>query len=310
MALVSLKETYPDYRNTFSDNSLSHLDDYSVYAGDDDKVGSVEDGLFDDATGQFRYLIVDTGPWIFGKKVLLPIGRAQFDNSQQRIYVSGLTKQQVEDLPEYSGSRDVDYDYEENVRGVYREPTAAQSAPVDGTATMGTAAVGAGAMGTDTVGTAAYATSGDYTRDDYTHDRDPGLYQMRDREDVNQPIRLYEERLIADKTRRKTGDVVVGKHIETETANVSVPVERERVVVERTTPTGTTAATDVNHAFEDGEVARVEVYEEQANVRKEAFVREEVSVRKETEQELVNEQATIRREELNIDDANDVVTNR
>lgn len=46
MALVSLKNTYPDYRNTFSDNSLSHLDDYSVYVDADNKVGSVEDGLF------------------------------------------------------------------------------------------------------------------------------------------------------------------------------------------------------------------------------------------------------------------------
>ncbi|MGB3296689.1 MAG: DUF2382 domain-containing protein [Phormidesmis sp.] len=290
MALVSLKDTYPDYRNTFSDNSLSHLDDYSVYVDADNKVGSVEDGLFDDTTGQFRYLIVDTGPWIFGKKVLLPIGRAEFDNSKERVYVSGLTKQQVEDLPEYDGSTDVDYDYEENVRGVYREPTASQSAPVSGTA--------------------AYAASGDYTRDDYNYDRDPGLYQMRETADRTQPIRLYEERLIADKTRKKTGDVVVGKHVETETANVSVPVQKERVVVERTTPTGTTAAADVNHVFEDGEVARVEVYEEQANVRKEAFVREEVNVRKETEEELVNEQATIRREELDIDGVGDVVTNR
>ena len=290
MALVSLKETYPDYRNTFSDNSLSHLDDYSVYVDADNKVGSVEDGLFDDTTGQFRYLIVDTGPWIFGKKVLLPIGRAEFDNSKERVYVSGLTKQQVEDLPEYNGTADVDYNYEENVRGVYREPTASQSAPVSGTA--------------------AYATSGDYTRDDYTYDRDPGLYQMRDKADRTQPIRLYEERLIADKTRNKTGNVVVGKRVETETANVSVPVEKERVVVERTTPTGRATDTDVNHAFEDGEVARVEVYEEKANVHKEAFVREEVSVRKETEEEMVNEQATIRREELDIEGANDVVTNR
>ena len=289
MALVSLKKTYPDYRDTFKDNSLSHLDDYSVYADGDDKVGSVEDGLFDDTTGQFRYLIVDTGPWIFGKKVLLPIGRAQFDNSQQRIYVSGLTKQQVENLPEYNGEQSVDYDYEESVRGVYREPTASQSAPVDGTA--------------------AYAASGSYTRDDYTYDRDPGLYQARDLDNSNQPIRLYEERLIADKQRMKTGDVVVGKRVESETASVSVPIEKERVVIERTTPTTTTAAT-ADHAFQEGEVARVEVYEEQADIRKEANVREEVSVRKEVEQETVTEQATIRREELDVSGDGTNVVNR
>ncbi|MGB3300864.1 MAG: PRC-barrel domain-containing protein, partial [Phormidesmis sp.] len=87
MTLVSLKTTYPDYRNTFSDDSLSHLDDYSVYVDNDNKVGSVEDGLFDDTTGRFRYLIVDTGAWIFGKKVLLPIGKAEFDTNDRRVYV-------------------------------------------------------------------------------------------------------------------------------------------------------------------------------------------------------------------------------
>ena len=288
MALVSLKDTYPNYRDTFKDNSLSHIDEYSVYADGDDKVGSVEDGLFDDTTGQFRYLVVDTGTWIFGKKVLLPIGRAQFDNSQQRVYVNGLTKKQVEDLPKYDGSQTVDYDHEENVRGVYREPTASQSAPVEGRAA--------------------------YTRDTYSYDNDADLYNMPDTEDRNQPIRLYEERLIASKDRVKTGDVKIGKRVETETASVSVPVEKERIVIERSTPTGASTASmgqTPEHAFEDGEVARMEVYEETANVRKEAFVREEVNVRKEVDQETVNEQATIRREELDVNSTDDnTVVNR
>ena len=58
------------------------------------------------------------------------------------------------------------------------------------------------------------------------------------------------------------------------------------------------------HTFiqaQSGEVARVEVCEESADVRKEPFVREEVSVRKETEQDIVSEEATVRREELDID---------
>ena len=275
MTLVSLKETYPDYRNTFSDPSLSHLDDYSVYADGDDKVGTIEDGLFDSTTGQFRYLIVDTGIWIFGKKILLPIGRARFDNSEKRVYVSGLTKDQVENLPKYEGADQIDYGYEENVRGVYRENAASQSA-----------AVGA---------SAPVYTSETYSYEDY----DADLYTVPDTEKANQPIRLYEERLVADKTRVKAGDVSVGKRVETETASVAIPVEKERVVIERTAATGATAV-DPNHAFADGEVARVEVYEEKATVGKEAFVREEVSVRKETEQEVVSEETTIRREELDV----------
>ena len=294
MALVSLKETYPDYRNQFSDNSLSHIDDYSVYANGDDKVGSVEDGLFDDTTGQFRYLIVDTGVWIFGKKVLLPIGSARFDNAQQRVYVEGLTKEQVENLPEYDGSGSVDYDYEERVRGVYRENAVGRSAAVGTSAAVGSsAAVGA------------------YTADTYDYDtHDADLYAM-DRTDENQPIRLYEERLIAGKERVRAGGVSVGKHVESQTAEVSVPLEKERVVIERSTPGTTTAGAVGDQAFEDGEVANVEVFEEQANIRKEAFVREEVNVRKETREEVVREQATVRREELDVDgDGVDVVDNR
>ena len=295
MTLVSLKDTYPDYRNTFSDDSLSHLDDYSVYVDQDNKVGSVEDGLFDDTTGRFRYLIVDTGAWIFGKKVLLPIGKAEFDTNDRRVYVRGLTKEQVENLPEYDRSKAVDYDQEERVRGVYREPMASQSMPVSGATP-----VEGMAMGGRT----------DYTPDTYDYDtHDADLYRAPVTDDVNQPIRLYEERLIADKQRMKAGTVRVGKHIETEESQVSVPVERERVVIERTTPTGTVVG-DANHDFSDGEVASVEVYEEQANVRKESFVREEVNVRKETEQEIVTEKASVRREELDIDKGGTDVVSR
>ena len=299
MALVSLKEAYPDYRNQFKDNSLSHIDDYGVYASGDDKVGSVEDGLFDDTTGQFRYLIVDTGVWIFGKKVLLPIGAARFDNSQERVYVEGLTKDQVEHLPEYEGVDSVDYNYEERVRGVYRENSVGQSAPVEGTAVRTQTATG--------IGTAAA-----YTADTYDYnEHDADLYEM-DQAGGNQLIQLYEERLVAGKERVRAGGVKVGKHVESQTAEVSVPVEKERVVIERSTPGTTTAVGAADHVFEDGEVANVEVFEEKASVRKEAFVREEVNVRKETKQEVVREQATVRREELDVDSDGvaDVVDNR
>jgi uncharacterized protein (TIGR02271 family) len=291
MTLVSLKDTYPDYRDTFSDDSLSHLDDYSVYADDDNKVGAVEDGLFDDVTGQFRYLVVDTGVWIFGKKVLLPIGKAEFDTNQRRVYVRGLTKEQVEKLPEYDRNKAIDYDHEESVRGVYREAPIAQSdsveqsLPVEGMAMTGMAT----------------AQTPAYTRDNYSYDEyDADLYSRPQSEDLNQPIRLYEERLIADKSRVKMGDVTVSKRIDTETAEVSIPIEKERVVIERTAPINVSAA-DATHAFKNGEVARVEVYEEQANVHKEAFVREEVNVRKETDQTLVTRKEEIRSEELEVD---------
>lgn len=122
-------------------------------------------------------------------------------------------------------------------------------------------------------------------------------------------VRLYEERLVADKHRDKTGEVIIGKHVETETARVEVPVERERVVIERVTPTDATVVSE--QAAFGNEVARVEVYEEVADVRKEAFVREEVHVHKEVDRQLAEVKDTVRREELDIDvDGNPIVQDR
>ena len=84
--------------------------------------------------------------------------------------------------------------------------------------------------------------------------------------------------------------------------HVSVPIEKERVVVERVTPADAGRAVDPGSVnFGESEVTRMEIYEETPDIRKEAFVREEVKVKKVTEQETVEAQETLRREELDID---------
>lgn len=113
-------------------------------------------------------------------------------------------------------------------------------------------------------------------------------------------IKLYEERLLVDKDREKTGEVLISKRVETETERVSVPIENERVIIERVTPT-TDATVAGEVPFQEGTAIRVEVYEETPEIRKEAFVREEVNLRKEVDQETVAVEETLRREEINID---------
>jgi uncharacterized protein (TIGR02271 family) len=124
------------------------------------------------------------------------------------------------------------------------------------------------------------------------------LYDLSDRN--HQGLKLYEERLIADKKRKKTGEVTIGKHVETETARTSIPVEKERVVIEHSTPKQTSAV-DANNAFRNEQIAHVDVYEETPDIRKEAVVREEVRVRKEVEQDVAIAEDTIRREQLDVD---------
>ena len=41
-------------------------------AASDGRLGTVSDFLFDDASWLVRWLVVDTGKWLSGRKVLLP----------------------------------------------------------------------------------------------------------------------------------------------------------------------------------------------------------------------------------------------
>ncbi len=260
MALLKLADAYPNYKDEIFGGD--DIKGYDVYAGNNEKIGSVYDALIDEQ-GSFRYFVVDTGFWVFGKKVLVPMGKVQIDYDQHRISVAGMTKEEVERMPEYSDNMTVDYDYEERVRNSYRPATTAQSA---------------------------------YDRNNYTYEHDAPLYQPND-----QKIKLYEERVVTNKSRQKTGEVAIGKKVETQTAQVSVPIEKERVIIERTTPTNATEVTPGATAFQEGEVARMEVFEETADIQKQAFVREEVNIRKEVTQETVTSNETIRREELDVD---------
>jgi uncharacterized protein (TIGR02271 family) len=276
MSLHKIKDFDPDYRDHFDNTDIIGFD---LYSGTD-KVGSVENILVDDR-GSFRYFVINTGLWILGKKTLLPIGLARIDTTHQRVYADSLSRSQVEGLPEFDDNSSVNYDQEERTRGVYR-PAVDNNNPLRTPAAVPSTA----------------PTRPPTSPDNYDYDQDTALYNLNERDHQN--LKLYEERLIANKTRQKTGEVAIGKHVDTETAKVAVPIEKERVVIERMPGDAQTVAAGDAH-FQSGEVARMEVYEEIPDIRKEAFVREEVSIRKEVDRETVNAEEQLRREELDVD---------
>ncbi|CEJ46411.1 DUF2382 domain-containing protein [Umezakia ovalisporum] len=270
MSLHKLADFAPNYHENIQGKDIKGLGVYTDR--NNEKIGTVSDVLVDEE-GRFRYLVVDLGFWIFGKKVLLPVGRSRIDYDADRVYVIGLTREQAENLPEFQEARTLDYDYEEQVRRVYRDTRPVE--PPEPT----------------------------YTRETYTYEQEPSLYRLNQQD--HQTLRLYEERLIANKRREKTGEVAIGKHVESETAKVSVPIEKEHVVIERITPEDAGKVVPTSEAdFREGEVARIEIHEETPEVRKEVVLREEVKVQKVVEQEIVETQDTVRREELDVNAPN------
>jgi hypothetical protein len=66
-------------------------------------------------------LVVDTGPWIFGKKVLLPAGVVNHvDHDEQKVYVD-RSKDQIKDAPEYEEGGQSDPAYRDKLGGYYGE---------------------------------------------------------------------------------------------------------------------------------------------------------------------------------------------
>ncbi len=300
MVLYKLEELDDNYQATFDGDDVKGMD---VYADvDEEKVGSVKNILVDES-GNFRYLVIDTGGWIFGKQVLLPMGRARIDDNNRRIYATGLTKEQAKALPEFTDDLKIDHDYEESVRGVYRPQGVETSANLDASAPIDTAPL--------TMPSAAAPVVGDNYNQagSYNYDRDVDLYGMNDQN--HKTLKLYQERLVANKTRAKAGEVTIGKHVETQTAQVAVPIEKERVVIERTSPSDAGRVVTPGEAkFNDGEVARVDVYTETPDIRKEAFVREEVKVTKEVTQETATAEGQVRREELDLNTGDNLNVDR
>jgi hypothetical protein len=93
----------------------ANLVGYDVEATD----GSI--GKVDEATNEVgsSYIVVDTGPWIFGKKVLLPAGTVdRADTNSGKLYV-GLTKDQIKDSPEFDQSNYNEPDYRNRVGDYY-----------------------------------------------------------------------------------------------------------------------------------------------------------------------------------------------
>jgi hypothetical protein len=68
----------------------------------DGGIGKVDEATYE--LGQ-SYLVVDTGPWIFGKKVLLPAGVIdRVDPDERKIYVH-RTKEEIKNAPEFDEKR-------------------------------------------------------------------------------------------------------------------------------------------------------------------------------------------------------------
>jgi hypothetical protein len=87
-----------DFR--FSDD-VDDIRGSALYGLDDDKLGKIDDVIFDHATGTIQYAVVDTGGWLSTKKFLVPADRIYPYTKNADDFAIDATKKQVEALPKF-----------------------------------------------------------------------------------------------------------------------------------------------------------------------------------------------------------------
>ena len=108
--------TYGDV-DTIGVDATQNLDltGYSVEAMDGG-IGKVDEATYETSRS---YIVVDTGPWIFGKKVLLPAGIIErVDPDSETVYVN-RSKDEIKNAPEFDEDTYRDDTYRTQVGGHY-----------------------------------------------------------------------------------------------------------------------------------------------------------------------------------------------
>ena len=80
--------------------SAADVTGYHVEAADGE-IGHVDDFLFEDGTWAIRYLVVDTGTWWPGKRILVPVAAIEKVDWAARHVLVNLTREKIQRAPEF-----------------------------------------------------------------------------------------------------------------------------------------------------------------------------------------------------------------
>jgi uncharacterized protein (TIGR02271 family) len=197
----------------------------------DGGIGSIDEAT---NTAGSSYIVVDTGPWIFGRKVMLPAGVIQhIDTAEHRVWVS-LTKAEIENAPAFDELAYTDQTYRSEIGGYYTGLTDDQGRTVlersEERLTVDKRAEQAGAV---TVGKRVVeeeqSVDVPVTREEVTIQRRdvdrPATDEDLRNETVTVPV--VEERVVTGKEARVVEELEVGKTAKTDTKRVTDTVKRE-----------------------------------------------------------------------------------
>jgi uncharacterized protein YrrD len=102
--------------------STREITGYAIHARDGE-IGHVADFIADDRSWEICHLVVDTGHWWPGKKVLVPIPWIEAVTWPEARVTVDLDRATIKNGPEWDPSTPISREYEERLQGYYRRPT-------------------------------------------------------------------------------------------------------------------------------------------------------------------------------------------
>jgi uncharacterized protein (TIGR02271 family) len=290
--------------------AISRVIGKDVYDQSGDKIGSASEVYLDDESGQPEWVTVRTG--LFGtKESFVPIRDADLTDEGLRVPVS---KAQVKDAPKIDTEGHLSPQEEQELYRYYGLGSG-QGAMTD--TTVGRIDRDTTVTDTTTTGTAGMAgTAGTTARTD--RDGDGGYDDVQGRavgHDTSGPttdeaMTRSEERLNVGTRSEEVGRARLRKYVVTENVTETVPVSREEVRVEREPITDANVGQAMDGPAISEEEHEVTLHAERPVVEKEAVPVERVRLDKETVAEQERVSADVRKEEIEVDDAQGTALDR
>jgi uncharacterized protein (TIGR02271 family) len=251
--------------------TATQLYDYDVIDSQGNKIGSVDGVWVDDATNQPEFVSAKTG-WLFGKNHIIPIEQAQIDDSSRTIQVP-YGSDHIKDSPSFATDAELSPDDEDQIYAYYGlQRSTAQSPTGYAAGGTGPTATGAGTTSTDTMETDQEQVQVPVSEEELqvgkreveagsvrlrkvvrTEQEEVPVELRREEVDIERvpatgadvPSDAFQEREIdvpvtreepvVGKEARVTGEVRVGKDVETEQRTVGGQVRREDVEIDKDT---------------------------------------------------------------------------
>jgi Domain of unknown function (DUF2382) len=197
------------------------IHDFDVFGKYGERIGKAV-AIERSTTGQSAHVVIKVGSWLSSRQVLVPLQHFQVDLNQHRLELQEWTKESVEQLQTYSPTKIQSLDA--SLEAVL---------PLESSVSLEQPVVRS---------VASYAPLEESivndSRQDVTTQTVNEKETLREtslpRVSAEEVIPLLAERVVVDRHKRKVGEVVVRKVIETEI--IEVVVRREKLIVEQVSP--------------------------------------------------------------------------